>query len=281
MQNNTAQIEFWNSHSGRRWVAYEDELNLVFQNVNSELIRRSQPAPGETVLDIGCGTGATGRAFSQHLAPGGTVTGLDISAPLLAQAENRAEESETEMRYHLLDAQVDAIPGGPFDLVVSRFGVMFFSDPVAAFANIHRHMASDGRLVVAAWAPIADNPWFKIPRDAAVAQLGEPDPTNPNAPGPLGFQNIDHVVGVLKSAGFANARGEVCKIMLSHPGPTHKLAALAANLGPAARILKKYDGNSDDLAAIQDGVLRQLQAFETSRGLNIPARLNVFEAIRE
>lgn len=281
MQRNDSQAEFWNSKSGQKWVSFEHELNSLFEGVNQELIRRACPKPNDNLLDIGCGTGATSRAMSPHLTPGGKVTALDISAPLLEQAKSRTHEAAVEMRYHLLDAQVDDIPGAPFDLVVSRFGVMFFADPVAAFANIHSHMAVGGRLIVVAWASMADNPWFKIPRDAAVARLGEPDPASPNAPGPMGFQNMDHVVEIFKSAGFANATGEACKVMLSHPGPAHKAAALAANLGPAARILKKYDGSSDDLAAIQGQILEQLQYLETTEGLNIPATLNIFEASRE
>jgi SAM-dependent methyltransferase len=278
MQGNKAQADYWSSIPGLKWIKFEDELDVVFDSVNQELIRRARPKPGERLLDIGCGTGATTRAFSQHLGPSGYVTSLDISAPLLKQAESRATEFETESRFCLLDAQHDEISGAPFDIATSRFGVMFFSDPIAAFTNVRRHLKPDGRLVIAAWAPIKGNPWFKVPKEAAAARLGPPDPSYPNAPGPLGFQNRDYVVEALEEAGFKDAVGSVVNLELNHPGPLRDVAALASNIGPAARILKKYDGNKSDIEAIIQSVLEKFQVFDTSNGACIPARINFFEA---
>ncbi len=278
MQDNKAQADYWSSHPGLKWIKFEDELDVVFNSVNQELIRRAHPNPGERLLDIGCGTGATTRAFSQYLGPSGYVTSLDISAPLLKQAESRTTESKAESRYCLLDAQHDEIPGGPFDIATSRFGVMFFSDPIVAFTNVRRHLKPGGRLVIAAWAPLKGNPWFEVPKEAAAARLGPPDHSDPNDPGPLGFQNRDYVIEILKKAGFEDVAGRVVDLMLNHPGPLRDVAALASNIGPAARILKKYDGNESDIEAISQSVLKKFQAFDTSSGICIPARINFFEA---
>jgi SAM-dependent methyltransferase len=279
MTSNETQADYWSSAPGLKWIRFEEELDLVFENVNAALIQRANPKPGERVLDIGCGTGATTRAFAAHLAPGGSATALDISEPLLSHANSRAGEAPVTNQYFLVDAQQDPIPCAPFDIAISRFGVMFFSDPVAAFRNIRKTLRPDGRLVIAAWAPIKGNPWFEAPRDGAVGRLGPADTSDPNAPGPLGFQNVGHVTGILKDAGFQQVVGETSEIVLAHPGPLDRIATLASNIGPAARILKKYCGDEDDIAAIKSYVLGEFRPYETLGGFRIPARLNFFGAL--
>ncbi len=278
MRDNKEQADYWSSASGLKWITFEQELDTVFERVNLELIRRARPTAGERVLDIGCGTGATTRAFARYLEPDGAITALDISEPLLTQAKARAGELTVNSSFHLLDAQQDSIPGTPFDLVTSRFGVMFFADPISAFANVRRHMRESARLVVVAWASMSENPWFDAPNNAAVERLGPADPMEKNAPGPLGFQDIDHVVGILKSAGFSDVTGEVANVTLVYPGALQNIASLASNIGPAARILKKYHGTRKDVETIQEAVLQKFRKFENSQGVDIPARLNFFEA---
>lgn len=278
MGENRAQAEYWRSVPGQKWIQFEDELDIVFEAVNEALVARAQPNLGERVVDIGCGTGATTRTFSESVGPEGSVTAIDISEPLLARARARAAETATRTTYLLNDAQTDTMEDDPFDLATSRFGIMFFADPVAAFANIRSWLHPDGRLVVAGWAAIDGNPWFEVPRDAAMAQLGPPDPSDPNGPGPLGFQNIDHVSDVFMAAGFADINAECAEITLRHPGPVERVAALAANIGPAARILKKYGGSGKDEEAIAASVSSDFQKFKTPEGVRIPARLNFFSA---
>ena len=276
MSDNQQQADYWSSESGLKWILFEKELDLVFHAVDEALIQRSTPRSGENVLDIGCGTGATTRVFSSHLAPGGRICAIDISPPLIEQAKAHECETLVKSRYYLADAQTDRIPGAPFDLVVSRFGSMFFADPVAAFVNIRSHMKPGGRIALAAWAKAKGNPWFEAPRDGAVKRLGPMDPSDPNAPGPLGFQNVDHVTEVLKQAGFGDVVGETTNIVLAHPGPIDRVAELASNIGPAARILNKYQGNNKDIEAIKHYVLNEFLDFETPEGVRIPANLNFF-----
>ncbi|MGI9368783.1 MAG: class I SAM-dependent methyltransferase [Ruegeria sp.] len=278
MSDNKEQADYWSSASGLKWITFEQELDTVFERVNLELIRRARPTAGERVLDIGCGTGATTRAFARHLEPDGAITALDISEPLLEHARARADGLTTKPSFLLLDAQQDSIPGAPFDIVTSRFGVMFFADPISAFANVRRHMRAGGRMVVAAWAPMSENPWFDVPNNAAVDRLGPADPTVANAPGPLGFQDIDHVVGMLKRAGFSDATGEAANVTLVYLDDLRKVVALASNIGPAARILKKYHGTRMDVEAILEAVLQKFRKFENPQSVDIPARLNFFEA---
>jgi SAM-dependent methyltransferase len=276
MTNNQQQTDYWSSDAGLKWIRFEKELDTVFEAVNAALIQRANPQPGEHVLDIGCGTGATAREFSVHLAPGGSITALDISEPLLLHARSRADECAVKSQYQLVDAQNDLIPQAPFDLVTSRFGVMFFSDPVVAFSNIRDHLKPEGRLVVVAWAKITGNPWFEAPRDGAVARLGPLDASRPHAPGPLGFQDVERVSSLLRDAGFQNVIAEEAEVILSHPGPLDDVAALASNIGPAARVLKKYNGGPEDVEAIKNYVSKKFKEFETNQAVRIPAQLNFF-----
>lgn len=279
MTGNKTQAEYWSSAPGLKWIKFEEDLDAAFEAVNKELIRRAKPTSGMKVLDVGCGTGATSRAFSQSLCPNGRLTALDISKPLLECAKSHADKVTIKPDYYLLDAQVDTIPGAPFDLVVSRFGVMFFSDPTAAFANIRKHLRPRGRLVVVAWSAMDENPWFKVPCHAAMSRLGPPDPAGPNAPGPLGFQDITYVIDMLEKAGFSDVVGEVSEVTLKYFGPLKKLADLASKIGPAARILKKHCGTDEDVKAIQETVLEKFRVFDEPDSICIPANLNFFEAV--
>lgn len=276
MATNQLQEEYWSTAPGQQWIRFENELDIVFDAVNDALIERAQPKPGERIIDIGCGTGATTRAFASRVTSNGFVAAVDISEPLLSHAKSQ-DGAVTE--YRLIDAQSDPIGNSEFDLAISRFGTMFFEDPSTAFANIPMAMRPGGRLVVVGWAGIDGNPWFETPRDGAVARLGPPENSDPNGPGPLGFQNIDHVNGILANAGFSNVTAERTLIMLKHPGPVDKVAGLAASIGPAARIIKKYNGTSEDIDAIKAYVLRGFRNFETSEGVCIPAWLNFFSAL--
>ena len=230
------------------------------------------------VLDIGCGTGATTRVFAPRVAPGGTICAVDISSPLIAHAESQAGDAAANTRYHLADAQADQIPGAPFDLVISRFGSMFFGDPTAAFDNIRRHMRPNARLVLSAWAPAKMNPWFQVPKEGATERLGPLKQSDPNAPGPLAFQNVDRVVGLLTDAGFQDVVGETIGVHFTHPGPMERVAALASNIGPAARILKKYNGTAQDIDAITRYTVEGFRDYQDETGIRVPASLNFFSA---
>lgn len=278
MTGNKSQADYWSSSSGQKWISFEEELDTVFEVVNEFLIDRAKPLAGERIVDIGCGTGATTRAFAELVGSDGFLSAIDISQPLLDHARSREAEIKTKTEYRLIDAQSGSLDSAPFDAAISRFGVMFFADPVAALANIRTWLKPSGRLVVAAWAAMDGNPWFECPRDGAVAQLGPPDPSDPNGPGPLGFQNIEHVADALGRAGFTNIEAECVTATFRHPGPIEKVAALAANIGPAARIIKKYGGGPADIDAIGAHVMRSFRQFDTPEGLRIPARLNFFTA---
>lgn len=171
--------------------------------VTAPLLARLAPQPGERILEIGSGGGLASIAAAQAVGPGGSVTGFDLSEPLVGLATRRAAEAGVaNARFAHGDAQTGEMPGGPFDAMISQFGVMFFADPVAAFANIRRHLRPGARLIFACWQSGKANNWFpgEVIRKYARVQ---PAPSATGAPtGPFAFADPAHVGGVLEGAGF-------------------------------------------------------------------------------
>jgi SAM-dependent methyltransferase len=278
---NAGQLDYWNSGPGQKWIAFEDGLDATFQAVSDRLFERAQPANGERVLDIGCGTGATTMALASLVGKNGHVIGIDISEQLLTRAEERKSKSQTEQaHYQLADAQTYGFEPGGFDLMTSRFGVMFFDNPVAAFSNLASALREGGRISFVSWAPMAGNPWFEVPRDAAIARMGKPSPASPRAPGPLAFADRDYVLEILHDAGFSKYVGEVETVNMHYPGAIEDVAYLASNIGPAVRIVREFGGDAKDLAEIGRETMRGFEQYVVEDGVRIPAILNFFDAVK-
>jgi SAM-dependent methyltransferase len=198
---NPDPIQYWNGPAGERWVHAQAQLDRMLAPFLDALIARARPAAGERVVDVGCGCGATALALAPSVAPGGAVVGVDVSAPMLARARDRAaglaavDFVEADAASHALDP--------PADLLVSRFGVMFFGDPPAAFANLFRMVRPGGRLAFVCWRALADNPWAHVPLDAARDAVAAPAaPADPHAPGPFALADGARVRALLEGAGF-------------------------------------------------------------------------------
>lgn len=278
---NADQANYWNTGPGKKWIVYEKGLDTVFQSINDRLLERAAPTTGERVLDIGCGTGATTMEVASRLGRTGSVVGVDISSQLLERAEERkAHAGFDHIQYLLADAQTHKFNPDNFDLMTSRFAMMFFADPVAACKNLFGALRSGGRLSFVGWAPMAGNPWFEIPRDAAIARLGKPSPASPRAPGPLAFADVDYVLGLLHEAGFSHCSGEVETVNMLYRGAVEEPASVASDIGPSARIMHEYSGNAEDLAEIQRETTRGFQQFAVEGGVRIPAILNFFDAVK-
>jgi len=202
---NAAMRRYWNEVAGPRWVGLGGAQEARNVEVAALLLEAAAAAPGERVLDVGCGTGATLIPFAAAVGPQGHATGVDISAPMLARARERvAEQGLTNVTLMLADAQVHGFEPASFDLVTSRFGVMFFADPVAAFRNLCGALRPGGRLCMAVWAAVAENVHRRIPFEIAVKHLGPPTPLPPHAPDAQVFADRDYFRGVLHAAGFAD-----------------------------------------------------------------------------
>lgn len=276
---NRDEAAFWNEEAGPKWVRHQAAFDALFSGVLDRLIRLAAPAPGACVVDIGCGAGTSTFALAAAVGPTGRVTGLDISRPLLARAkEQRAVGGSAPAAFLLADAQTHPFEPGAADIVVSRFGVMFFDDPVAAFANLRAAARSGGRLAFAAWGPISGNPWFAQPRDAAIARLGAPAPKDPHAPGPFAFADAARVLGILADAGWSGGAVSTEEVILEMPGTAAQVAAFAVNLGPAVRLVIEKGGDEADTAAIAGDVAGRFVAYAVPGAVRVPGLIHFFTA---
>ncbi len=199
--SNVAQAEYWNGTGGRSWADHHDRHDALLRPISDRLLQLADAKPGEFVLDIGCGCGATTVDFADRVAPEGEALGLDVSATMLDRARERAPEDGLA-RFIRADATTYEAPPGEIDLVASRFGVTFFADPVRTFANIRAGMKPGGRLALACWRAARDNPWMIEPLRAASAHAPRLPEMGPEDPGPFAFADESWVRRILSDAGF-------------------------------------------------------------------------------
>ena len=202
---NATQIEFWNGETGQNWVSHDALMEAMLQPLGKAVMDSLSPKPGEHVLDIGCGCGHTSLSLADRVGAEGSVTGIDISAPMLAVASQLATEHNAGHKSVQLleaDAQTHRFTPESYDAAFSRFGVMFFEDPVAAFTNIRASLRPSGRLAFCCWQPRAVNPFMTVPAMAALELLPAPPEIPPRTPGPFAFEEADYVAEILAEAGF-------------------------------------------------------------------------------
>ena len=200
--------EYWNT-SGPAWVRHADEIDAHARPYGQAGIEALAPVAGERLVDIGCGCAATTLELARRVTPSGSVTGVDVSAPMLDLARQRAAAAGLR---HVDFVHADAgtaplaeLAGGPVDGAFSRFGVMFFPDPVPAFANVAAALRPGGRLAVVVWQPVQENPWMSVPTLASVGPLGATwVPAGPDEPGPFSLADPDRVRSILDGAGFVD-----------------------------------------------------------------------------
>lgn len=277
---NAEQAELWStSPSAGKWLTYEDEMDALLAPVLTLVLDRAGLRAGLRVLDIGCGTGASCVAAAQRVGPAGHVLAVDFSQQFLDRARQRASDAGlSNVAFQYADAQTFPFVDGAQDALISRFGVMFFDDPVAAFANMARALKPGGQLTFAAWGPLDDNPWFKLPHIEATKQLGSLPKFDRNAPGPLAFHDRDRVIGILSQAGLTDIQAEAVPLFLKVAGTLQDCAALCTRIGPAARLITHFEATSEDIDIIRKAVAKVFQPFERADGVHIPAVINLFQA---
>ncbi|MGN1288818.1 MAG: class I SAM-dependent methyltransferase [Bradyrhizobium sp.] len=234
------QRKLWNGAAGRAWVETRDVLEGMFKPLEDLLVRAVSDAAASRVLDIGCGTGATTFAVARALGPEGHCTGIDISQPMIAAARDRAERERQRARFICADAQAYPFAPASFDMIISRLGVMFFADPVQAFANLRRAARPGATLRFVAWRSAAENPFMTTAERAAKPLLPQLPPRRPDAPGQFGFADRKRVASILKDSGWDAIAVEPVDVGLSFPAT--ELTRYVSWLGPVGTMLQGMDG---------------------------------------
>ena len=238
---NEGQSRQWNNP---QFLEFWKKLEPSVANLMEPLLGGLDLQKGEKVLDVGCGGGLTTLAFARRVVPRGTVTGFDISEPLIKLATQRGGDAGlTNATFVQGDAQVDDIPGGPFDVATSRLGVMFFADPPAAFANIRRHLKPTGRIAFICFQAPSHNPWYPAEIIAKYAPPQPPTPYPPPSPFALGDQS--QVTQILREAGFASI--QFTPLMRVHEAPVDR----QANIGSVANLQLEPDVMAKAVAEIE------------------------------
>jgi len=240
---NAEQITYWNETAGPKWVALQDVLDEQIRPLGLAAMERVGIASGERVLDVGCGTGDTTVELARRVGPRGAVTGIDLSAPMLASARKRAA-GIGNVTFQPADAQTTRFAAGYFDVCFSRFGVMFFVDPVAAFTNMHSALRPGGRLGFVCWQALPKNPWMQVPLAAAARHLTLPPPPEPGTPGPFSLADRERVRGILERAGFTDLEFDDHRATLTiggGQGLDEVVDILLTGVGPTSAALRQAD----------------------------------------
>jgi SAM-dependent methyltransferase len=258
---NALMTEYWNAAGGERWAANQARIDRSLRDIHQRVLAFAAPRAGESVLDVGCGCGTTSRDFGER---GARVSGIDISEPMLAVARRVAPNAA----FTHADASTHAF-GPTHDLVFSRFGVMFFADPIAAFRNLRTALAPGGRLAFVCWRAYADNPWAAVPMEAARPLLPPQEPTDPLAPGPFAFASADRVREILDAAGWREVVIERSDSAM-HLGDTIAEAVQDVfTIGPLSRLVA--DVGEDVRAQIRERVVAALAPYAKPTGIAPPA----------
>jgi SAM-dependent methyltransferase len=266
---NAAQRRYWNMVAGPRWVAAPGFRERRNQESLALLLARLGIADGESVLEIGCGTGALTLPLAAAVGERGRVVAVDISEPMLGLARQRIGERGLHNVALLLgDAQVFAFEPAAFDLATSRMGVMFFANPAVAFRNIGGALRPGGRLVFACWAPLAENQHWLISYEIALRHLGPPPAPPAREPGPLAFGDPAYIRGILTAAGFTDIAVERAYPMIICGSPEEE-ARQALMMGPTARLIEAKGPDE----ATREMIAREIEAAFTAKARSGPIRL--------
>jgi len=271
---------FWNGDGGDVWARTMDVSERNFATMTAALMASAAAQAGEQVLDVGCGGGVTSRDLAERVSPGGDVVGMDISATILDIAQQRHGDADN-LSFRLADIGTVALPASQFDLVYSRFGVMFFDDPLTAFANLHQALKAEGRLVFMCWRSINLNPWMYETNRAAVAQLPEEHrpaaPADPFAPGPFALADEAHTCELLSNAGFSDVQMEPLDDVMRLADEKTAMAYLTV-LGPVGNALKQVDAERVD--AVKEAMAQVLRGYSSAEELNVPSATWIVTARR-
>ena len=266
---------YWNEEGGDKWVENIDFAESFMVPMSDRLIERSAAKKGEKILDVGCGGGITTLKLAALAGEGGGVLGVDVSRQIIDVAIKRAEDS-ANIEFQHSDAASAEFGENKFDLITSRFGVMFFDDPVAAFKNLHRSLKPTGRLVFLCWRTLQENPWMAEPAAATFQILPPPaEKPGPTDPGPFSLGEAEHLTNVLQSAGFTNINLDPVDLGLPMSSVDTAVGFLT-RLGPAADALK--EASDDQRVEVIAAIRSVMEKYSNVDGVLAPAATWIISA---
>ncbi len=263
--DNSEQIAEWNGALGQRWVAMQREIDHVVAPFGDAALKVAAPQPGESVIDVGCGCGDTSIEIARIVGKTGTVLGVDVSAPMLEVARSRATQVDCpNLAFHEGDASEAELPPGT-DLLFSRFGVMFFGQPVQALTHLRSSLRDGGRCVFVCWRVPRDNAWAMVPLSAARAAMNiTAPPVDPNAPGPFAFANEQRLRTILSGAGLGEVEVQRFDAAISLGTTPRSAAEAVVQIGPVSRLLRET--GVEHRPVIVEAVERALYPFAAQDG---------------
>jgi SAM-dependent methyltransferase len=263
--DNSEQIAEWNGALGQRWVALQREIDPIVAPFGDAAMKAAGPQSGERVIDIGCGCGDTSIEIAQIVGGGGAVLGIDVSRPMLEVARSRGALTNCAwLAFRDGDASEANLPANT-DLLFSRFGVMFFSQPVQAFSHLRKSLRTGGRCVFVCWRAPRDNAWAMTPLSAARTAMGvTPAPADPHAPGPFAFADDERLRAILSGAGFGAIDVQRFDAALSLGATPRSAAEAVVQIGPVSRLVREV--GVEHLPVILDAVQSALTPLAAPDG---------------
>tara|TARA_B100001741_G_scaffold311247_1_gene312003 strand:+ start:745 stop:1593 length:849 start_codon:yes stop_codon:yes gene_type:complete len=276
---NDDQHEFWNKGIGQKWVKEDNSMNERFTILTKEFFKRAKIEKGDKVLDIGCGGGITSFETSKILGNDGYVLGADISKILLDLAvKNYSNIKNLEFKY--CDVQNYEFEKNSFSKVISRFGVMFFENPIKAFQNINNAIQDGGSLHFVCWTNVMENEFFTAAANIIIRHLDRGFPELTRAPGPFAFSEKKYVKQILNAAGFENIKVEKVYTLISTNDSAEKDGNLLFNIGLAGRLLSEENLSEAELAKIKEKIIEMSQNRKFDGIINYKACLNFVSATK-
>lgn len=265
---NTDMKEFWNGEGGEKWVRFQESIDAHLLPFGQEAIVAAALGDGESVLDIGCGSGDTTLQLARCVGQDGRVLGVDISEPILELAKNKSiSTNQSNVRFEQGDAQIFRFEAESFDVIFSRFGVMFFDDPVAAFKNLHRALKSNGKIAFVCWQSAQNNEWITFPLTVVANHVSLPAPLSEDEPGPMSFATPEKVHRILAAAGFSNIEINAFSEPFTVGNSIEASVAFLTQLSPVGGAIGKSSADDTIKSQITADLLDALVPYDTDYGV--------------
>jgi len=278
---NAGMSEFWNGKGGESWVSREARLETSLRPFGQQAMAAGAITAGQRILDIGFGCGDSSIELAGKVGPEGQVHGVDISVAMVDAAEKKAtQKGISNVSFECADAQIKAFPVDNYDLVFSRFGVMFFDDPIGAFKNIYSALKPGGRLAFICWAPREENAWVGLPLQAVAKHLTLPAPPGLDEPGPFSLSEEARVSRILGAAGFSNIAVESFQTPFVLGGDVDEALSFLMQLAPSGGAINNAESDEETRARIALDMAKMLKSYDSEKGVTMAAAALLVTALK-